>query len=89
MSTKSKKKLTIVMVALLIICTARGILRYKKYTYAARTIETSIAVGKDNIYVNCHGKGQPTVIFESGSAGTNLSWSNVQPAISNITRTFS
>lgn len=90
MSTKSKKtKLILVVVTLLIICTAIGILKYKKYTYATRTIDTSIAVGKDNIYVNCHGKGQPTVIFESGLGGTNLSWFNVQPKVSNITRTFS
>ena len=90
MSTKSKKiKLTIVVITLLILCTAIGILKHREHTYATRTIETSIAVGKDYIYVNCHGKGQPTVIFESGLGGTNLSWVNVQPEISNITRTFS
>lgn len=90
MSTKSKKiKLTLVVVTLLIICTAIGILKYKEYTYATRTIETSIAVEKDYIYVNCHGKGEHTVIFESGLGGTILNWINVQPEISKITRTFS
>jgi pimeloyl-ACP methyl ester carboxylesterase len=90
MSTKSKRiKLMILAITLLILCTAIGILKHREHTYATRTIETSIVVGKDNIYVNCCGKGKPTVIFESGSGGTNLNWSNVQPEISKITRTFS
>lgn len=90
MSAKSKKiKLMLVVIVLLILCTAIGILKHREHTYATRTIETSIAVGKDNIYVNCCGKGEPTVIFESGLSCGNVSWDNVQPEISKITRTFS
>lgn len=83
-----KINLKIFEVILFIICTAIGVLKYSEYT-ATRTIEASVTVGKDNINVNCHGKGEPTVIFESGLGCTNASWIYVQPEISKMARTFS
>lgn len=88
---KSRKiKLTIIVIILLIICTVIGILKYREYTYyVTRRIYTSITVGKDNISVNCYGKGEPTVIFEAGFGRSKFDWIDVQPEISKITRTFS
>lgn len=41
------------------------------------------------LYVNCCGKGEPTVVFESGLGCTHLDWEAVQNQISKNTRTFS
>ena len=90
MPAKFKKtKLKIAVIILLILCSSIGIIKYREYTYIARTIKTSIAIGKDKINVNCYGKGEPVVIFESGLRCGSSSWNYVQPEISKITRTFS
>ncbi|MBU3142812.1 alpha/beta fold hydrolase [Clostridium sp. CF012] len=41
------------------------------------------------LYVNCYGKGDPTVVFESGLGCTHLDWKVVQNQISKNARTFS
>lgn len=41
------------------------------------------------IYVNCHGKGEQTVVFESGLGCTHFDWNVVQNEISKNTKTFS
>ncbi|MEG1254863.1 alpha/beta hydrolase [Clostridium sp.] len=41
------------------------------------------------LYVNCYGKGNPTVVFESGLGCTHFDWKVVQNQISKDTRTFS
>ncbi|MGH4125082.1 MAG: alpha/beta fold hydrolase [Clostridium sp.] len=41
------------------------------------------------LYVNCYGKGDPTVVFESGLGCTHFDWEVVQNQISKNTRTFS
>lgn len=99
MRAKSKKIVLITAVSiLLVICAAMMILQYKGYrNYAdvrktvdtVKTSKTTTTVGKDNIYINCCGKGEPAVIFESGLWCGIASWSDVQPEISKITRTFS
>jgi pimeloyl-ACP methyl ester carboxylesterase len=90
MSRKSKIIISIFsIISFLIICTLVGILKHREYIFATRKISSSIDIGGYKLYVNCYGKGNPTVIFESGLNGPNSDWSKVQPQISKITRTFS
>lgn len=90
MFIKSRKtELAIVVIILLTICTVIGILKIRDHIYATREIKDTIAVGKDKMYVNCYGKGDLTVIFESGFGGSYTNWAQEQPAISQIARTFS
>jgi hypothetical protein len=48
-----------------------------------------IDVGGYSLYVNCYGKGTPSVIFESGLGDDNGVWTLVQPEISKNKRTIS
>lgn len=90
MFIKSKKIIVaLVVIILLIICTIIGVYGSKDYTNATREIKDTIAIGKDQTYVNCYGKGTPTVIFESGFGGSYSNWAQEQPEISKIARTFS
>ena len=81
--------LMIAAITLLIFCTAIGISKYIKYTHAERAAKALADVRKDKINVNCCGKGEPVVIFESGLNCGSSSWNYVQPVISKITKTFS
>jgi pimeloyl-ACP methyl ester carboxylesterase len=91
MPTKSKKiVITIIVVALIISCTVISISKYRRYvhTCAARTINESVDIGGCKLYVQCYGKGKPTVIFESGLNCSCDVWCLVQPEISKVARTF-
>lgn len=88
-SKYKKSKLIIAAIILLTLCTAIGISKYIKYIHAERAIKALVEVEKDKINVNCYGKGEPVVIFESGLRCGSTSWINVQKEISKITRTFS
>ena len=91
MCRKSKKiKLMITVISVLLIAfIAIGVLKQREATYAIRKIENKIDIGGYGIFVNCYGKGKPTVIFESGLGGSYKEWDRVQPEISKIARTFS
>jgi pimeloyl-ACP methyl ester carboxylesterase len=45
-----------------------------------------IDVGGHRLHIQCVGAGSPTVVTESGFAGTSLDWSLIQPALANTTR---
>jgi len=91
MFIKIKKiKLMIIVIVLLIICTSIGVFKHRQSVLTAATIDGRVAIDNYNkLYVNCYGKGTPTVIFESGLGCTNLDWKIVQNQISKNTRTFS
>lgn len=65
------------------------VLKHREDTFATRTIKGKIDIGGYSLNVNCYGKGNSTVIFESGLGCTNSTWSLIQPEIRKITRTFS
>lgn len=46
-----------------------------------------IDVGGHRVHVLCKGAGEPVVVFESAIAASSLSWSVVQPAVAEFTRT--
>lgn len=48
-----------------------------------------IAVGDHRLHLHCTGSGSPTVILESGSINTYMSWTKVQPKVTNFTRVCS
>jgi len=90
MFIKSNKiKLMMIVVALLILSTVIGVLKQRESIFATRKIYDKIDIGGYSLFVNCYGKGRPTVIFESGLGGGYENWNAVQPKISEITRTFS
>lgn len=100
MFLKLKKiKLMIIVIVLLIICTSIGVFKHRQSILTAtttttiedtRTIDGRIDIGGDTkLYVNCYGKGHPTVIFESGLGCIHSDWKVVQNEISKNTRTFS
>jgi len=43
-------------------------------------------VGGYNLYVDCKGTGEPTVILESGLEGDVVTWKEVHPAVAKFTR---
>ena len=43
-------------------------------------------VGGHRLHVLCQGAGRPAVLFESAIAGSSLSWSLVQPLVTEFTR---
>jgi len=45
-----------------------------------------VDVGGHQLHIQCTGTGSPTVVAESGFAGTSLDWSLVQPAVGETTR---
>ena len=96
MFRKSKKiKLLITVIIVLLIAFIKilyieiGVFKQRESTYAIRKIENKINIGGYSLFVNCYGKGKPTVIFDSGLGGSYKDWERVQPEISKITRTFS
>lgn len=90
MFIKSKRiKLMSIVIVLLITSAFVGKLENQDYINSTRTINGKIDIGGYKLNVNCYGKGNPTVIFESGLGGSNYDWEQVQPQISKITRTFS
>jgi pimeloyl-ACP methyl ester carboxylesterase len=45
-----------------------------------------IDVGGHRLHADCHGRGSPVVLLESGIAASSMSWAVVQPAIAAFTR---
>jgi pimeloyl-ACP methyl ester carboxylesterase len=45
-----------------------------------------VNVGGHTLHIQCTGTGSPTVVTESGFAGTSLDWSLVQPAVAQTSR---
>lgn len=86
---RGKIKLIIIAIVFLIIFIAISVLKPSQSIYDTRTINDKIDIGEYSLKVNCYGEGNPTVIFESGLEGNNLSWALVQPAISKVARTLS
>lgn len=85
----TKIYLIIIVIVLLIISAIVGGLKHRESIFANRKIKSKIDIGGYGLFVNCYGKGKPTVIFESGYGGGDEDWASVQPEISQITRTFS
>jgi pimeloyl-ACP methyl ester carboxylesterase len=48
-----------------------------------------VDVGTHRLHLQCSGTGLPSVVFDSALGGSSLSWSLVQPAVSQLTRTCS
>ena len=48
-----------------------------------------IDVGGHRLHINRGGTGSPSVVFEAALAGSSISWSLVQPAVSGVTLTCS
>jgi len=49
----------------------------------------SFRVGAIKLNLNCTGKGDPTVVLDSGMGGSSLDWLRVQPEIAKFTRVCS
>ncbi|MFT7458459.1 MAG: hypothetical protein ACI909_001132, partial [Planctomycetota bacterium] len=45
-----------------------------------------VDIGGHRMHIHCQGKGQPTVILDSGAGGFSLEWIKIQNAISSLTR---
>ena len=87
MLIKSKRiRLMMIAIVLLLICTVFVVTIHR---FNTKMINGRIDIGGYKLYVNSHGKGEPTVIFENGLGSLNGDWGLVQPQISKITRTFS
>lgn len=85
---KKGKRLVSISI-LLIICVAFFMAFNQNRVEASKSIQEKVDIGEYNIYVNCFGKGRPTVIFESGLGLTNDCWESVQSEIAKVARTFS
>lgn len=48
-----------------------------------------VSVGAHSLHIYCTGRGQPTVILESGIGGNHLDWTKVQPTIGKLTKVCS
>jgi pimeloyl-ACP methyl ester carboxylesterase len=48
-----------------------------------------IDVGGHRLHIHCIGKGEPTVVFDSGLPGSSLSWCYVQPEVAKFARACS
>jgi pimeloyl-ACP methyl ester carboxylesterase len=90
---RKKIKLILIVIVLLIISAAIGLFKHRESFFDIRTIYGKIDIGGYGLFVNCHGQGRPTIIFESGLGGpeenSKQNWIEVQREISKITRTFS
>lgn len=82
-------KLIISGVTLLIIASVFFIIKYNEKLQTLAPVNGKVDIGGYGLNVKVEGKGTPTVIFESGLGGGIGVWTNVQPEISKITRTFS
>lgn len=82
-------KLLISGVTLLIIASVFFIIKYNEKLQTLAPVNGKVDIGGYGLNVKVEGKGTPTVIFESGLGGGIGVWTNVQPEISKITRTFS
>ncbi len=82
-------KLLISGVTLLIIASVFIIIKYNEKLQTVAPVNGKVDIGGYGLNVKVEGKGTPTVIFESGLGGGIGVWTNVQPEISKITRTFS
>lgn len=82
-------KLIISGVTLLIIASVFIIIKYNEKLQTLAPVNGKVDIGGYGLNVKVEGKGVPTVIFESGLGGGIGVWTNVQPEISKITRTFS
>ena len=78
------------LVALVLVLTAAG---FAYQTVAAAQDQRAyppagqlIDVSGHRLHIQCIGAGSPTVVTESGFAGTSLDWSLVQPAVGQTTR---
>lgn len=82
-------KLIISGVTLLIIASVFFIIKYNEKLQTLAPVNGKVDIGGYGLNVKVEGKGTPTVIFESGLGGGIGVWTNVQPEISKLTRTFS
>ena len=48
-----------------------------------------IDVGGFRLHLNCSGSGSPTVVMDAALGGSSISWSLIQPEVSELTRTCS
>ena len=86
---KSKKtKLILTAIILVAVISFIGIFSYNQSVFASRTIVGDVDSGEHKLYVNCIGKGSPTIVFESGYGDDYKSWGIVQKALSKTNRTF-
>lgn len=58
---------------------------YRQITPPGRLID----VGGFRLHINCQGRGEPTVILDSGAGGFSLEWVTIQRAIAPVTRVCS
>lgn len=69
----------------LLFCAVIGVTVHRSNT---KMINGLIDIGGYKLYVNSHGKGEPTVIFENGLGSLNGDWGLVQPQISKLLVSF-
>jgi pimeloyl-ACP methyl ester carboxylesterase len=50
---------------------------------------TMVDIGGYKLYLNCRGKGSPTVVLDSGLDDSSAAWGAVQPEVANFTRVCS
>jgi pimeloyl-ACP methyl ester carboxylesterase len=50
-------------------------------------IQKAFDVGGRSLYLECAGKGSPTVVMDSGLGNTHETWESVAPAVRKLTRT--
>ena len=87
---KSKKtKLILSAIIIVAVFSFIEIFSYNQSVYASRTIVGEVDSGEHKLYVNCIGKGNPTIVFEAGLGGNCNSYGIVQKELSKTNRTFS
>lgn len=87
---KSKKmKLITTAIILVAVFSFIGIFAYNQSVFASRTIVGNVDSGEHKLYVNCIGKGNPTIVFEAGLGGNYMSFGIVQKELSKTNRAFS
>src|SRR5918994_1877593 len=48
-----------------------------------------VDIGSHRLHLNCSGDGSPSIIFDAALGGSSISWSLVQPRVSQLARTCS
>ena len=91
LTTKHTKRTNLFLVllglaALLLIASLLGTLSRSRLLARYPTIGQLVDVGGYRLHLYCLGRGEPTVIIESGMGGPGISWAHIQPGVARITR---
>jgi pimeloyl-ACP methyl ester carboxylesterase len=80
------------LIGLLTLCTIGYLYEQRARAHDARLYQPPgrlVDIGGYQLYLNCTGRGAPTVVLEYGLEGSYLDWHKVQPEIARFTRVCS